>query len=93
MNFEIIYHDLVAKNDIPSLPKTMRARIKNAIEKKLITEPDKYGKPLRRSLKGYRKLRVGDYRIIFRIEEKRVKIFLIQHRSVVYDKAEARIFN
>lgn len=93
MNFEIIYHDLVSKNDIPSLPKTTRARIKNAIGKKLTTEPDKYGKPLRRSLKGYRKLRVGDYRIIFRIEEKRVKIFLIQHRSVVYDKAEARIFN
>lgn len=93
MNFEIIYHDLVVKNDIPSLPKTIKARIKNTIEKKLMTEPDKYGKPLRRSLKGYRKLRVGDYRIIFRIEEKRVKIFLIQHRSVVYDKATTRIFN
>ncbi len=93
MNFEIIYHELVVKDDIPSLPKTIKARIKVAIEKKLTTEPDKYGKPLRRSLKGYRKLRVGDYRIIFRIEEKQVKVFLIQHRSVVYDKAEARIFN
>lgn len=93
MNFEIIYHELVVKNDIPNLPKTIAARIKTAIEKKLMTEPDKYGKPLRRSLKGYRKLRIGDYRIIFRIEEKRVNVFLIQHRSVVYDKATARIFN
>ncbi len=93
MNFEVVYHDLVVKDDIPSFSKTMKERIKIAIEKKLMTEPDKYGKPLRRSLKGYRKLRVGDYRIIFRIEEKRVKIFLIQHRSTVYDKATTRIFN
>jgi len=44
-------------------------------------EPELYGKPLRRSLKGYRKLRVGDYRVIFRIEKHFIKIFVIQHRS------------
>lgn len=93
MNFKILYHPRVVKNDIPRLPKTIKERIRKAIEEKLITRPDLYGKPLRRSLKGYRKLRVGDYRVIFRIEEATVKIFIIQHRSVVYQKEEARIFN
>ena len=50
-----------------------------------------YGKPLRRSLKNYRKLRIGDYRVIFKIEIDMVKILVIQHRSAVYSIAERRV--
>ena len=89
--FEIQYQQAVFENDIPKLPKTIKERIKSAIETKLTTQPEVYGKPLRRSLKGYRKLRVGDFRIIFRIEDNKVKIFIIQHRSVVYKKAKIRL--
>lgn len=89
--FEIHYHELVVKKDIPKLSKNVRARIKRAIEEKLTTHPEKFGKPLRRSLKGYRKLRVGDYRIIFRIENQTIKIFAIQHRSMVYTKSVTRM--
>lgn len=88
--FSLQYHELVVQEDIPRLPKTWREAIRKAIEEKLTTHPEVYGKPLRRSLKGYRKLRVGDYRVIFRIEEDTVKIFIIQHRSVVYSNAEKR---
>lgn len=84
MSFVIEYHIEVVKHGIPNLPKTVKSRIKKAIEQKLVTSPEIFGKPLRRSLQGYRKLRVGDYRIIFRIKKKKVKIFIIQHRSVVY---------
>jgi len=91
MTFEIQYHTAVVREDIPKLAQTARGQIKLAIEKKLTTSPDKFGKPLRRSLKGYRKLRVGDYRIIFRIEGKIIKIFIIQHRSVVYKKYKKRL--
>lgn len=49
-----------------------------------MTRPEVYGRPLRRSLKGYRKLRVGEYRIILKIKDNKVKIFVIQHRSTVY---------
>lgn len=91
MKFELRYHEMVARCDIPRLPKTIKNRIKRAIEQKLTVHPEHFGKPLRRSLKGYRKLRVGDYRIVFRIEKKLVKIFAIQHRSVIYKKIESRM--
>ena len=91
MSFKIQYHELVIKEDISVLPKKDKNRIKKAIEEKLQESPGDFGKPLRRSLKGYRSLRVGDYRIVYRIEEKIVKIFIIQNRAVVYKKATIRI--
>lgn len=91
MKFELIYHPLVSKEDIPKISESFKMKIKKAIESKLINNPEIYGKPLRRSLKGYRKLRVGDYRVIFRIEKNTVKIFIIQHRSVVYKRAMIRV--
>lgn len=84
--YAIFYHHLVVRDDIPKLPHLWKKKAQQAIESKLTTMPDIYGKPLRRSLKNYRKLRVGDYRIIYRIEGDKVKIFAIQHRSVVYTK-------
>ncbi len=91
MSFEIRYHESVIEEDLPRLSKTTKIRVKNAIEQKLTTYPEIFGKPLRKSLNGYRKLRVGDYRIIFKIENQFLKIFLIQHRSVVYKHAIKRI--
>ncbi len=88
--FEIIYHETVVAVDIPHLAKEWRGKIRNAIEEKLTTSPDFFGKPLRRSLKGYRKLRVGDYRVIFRIQGTKVFVFAILHRSVVYRELEKR---
>jgi len=90
MKYTLEYHELVMKEDIPKLSKKIKARIKNAVEEKLTTEPELFAKPLRKSLKNYRSLRVGDYRVIFRIEKKVVKIFLIKHRSDVYEKASKR---
>ena len=89
--FDIVYHELVARDDIPKLPSTDRVRVKKAIEGKLSKAPDLFGKPLRRSLRGYRKLRVGDFRIIFRIENHIVKVLVIGHRSVVYRMVAKRI--
>jgi mRNA interferase RelE/StbE len=89
--FEILYHEEVVKKDIPKLSTDWQDKIRIAIESKLTTKPEVYGKPLRRSLKHYRKLRVGDYRVIFRIEGQHVKVFIIQHRSKVYSNAAKRI--
>ena len=91
MSFEIRYHEDVFREDIPKLSKEWQSNIKKTIEEKLTHQPEVFGKPLRHSLKGYRKLRVGDYRIIFRIEGIIVKVLAIQHRSVVYKKALKRI--
>lgn len=93
VKFDIEYHELVVKEDIPKISKREKIRIKQAIEEKLQTQPELFGKPLRKSIKNYRSLRVGNYRIIFRIARRTVKIFIIQHRSVVYKKASTRILN
>jgi len=91
VNFSIRYHEAVIKKDIPLLSSEWKKKIKQVIEDKLTTHPEIFGKPLRHSLKNYRKLRVGDYRVIFRIEGKKVKIFVIQHRSMVYKIIKKRI--
>lgn len=91
MSFEILYHPVVVEHDIPRLSSTAKIAIKKAIENKLSERPEIFGKPLRRSLKNYRKLRVGDYRIIFRIDGEQIKIIIIAHRSWVYEKALNRI--
>jgi len=85
MDYTILYHAEVRK-DISSLPNNIKSRIKKAIEQRLAKDPLKYGEPLRRSLQGYRKLRVGDYRIIYRIHSKEIIILKIGHRKEVYKK-------
>lgn len=82
---------MVVKNDISKLDKESRAKIKKTIEQKLVASPEIFGKPLRKSLKGYRKLRVGDYRIVFKIAKKTVCILIIEHRSIVYKEIFKRI--
>ncbi len=91
LEFEIVYLQIVVEEDIPHISNAWRIKIKSAIEENLVMHPDIYGKPLRRSLRGYRKLRVGDYRVVFRIDGGRVKIFAIAHRSVVYKTLERRM--
>lgn len=88
--FTIAYQLAVVQEDIPRIAEAWQWKIKSAIEDRLTTHPDVYGKPLRRSLRGYRKLRVGDYRVVFRIETVSVKIFAIAHRSVVYQIMDKR---
>ncbi len=90
LDFEIIYQQKVVEEDIRQLAFSWKDKIQAAIEEKLSTYPDLYGKPLRRSLKGYRKLRVGDYRVVFRIAGTKVLILAILHRSVVYKEMKKR---
>lgn len=91
VNFSIEYHHAVVREDIPKLSSSMRMRVKQAIEEKLMTHPELFGKPLRRSIKGFRKLRVGDYRVIFKLMGRVVRILIVQHRSAVYTMVYKRI--
>ena len=88
--FNVLYHPKVFEEDIPALSAAWKERIRSAIEEKLSPSPQDFGKPLRQSLRGYRKLRVGDYRIVFRIEQNTVYVLAILHRSVVYKIATKR---
>ena len=66
--FEIEYLESVVEEDIPALLKTMRTRIKNAIETRLAIDPIGLGKPLTYSLNGHRRIRVGDNRFVDRMD-------------------------
>lgn len=85
MEYSIQYSEYFDPKELRSITEGDRKKIKAAIEEKLKTHPETFGKPLRRSLKGYRRLRVGEYRVIFGIENNTVKIFAIGHRSTVYE--------
>jgi mRNA interferase RelE/StbE len=91
MDFRLSYHPEIKKSDLPKIDSKNKARIKRAIETRLATQPQLYSKPLQRTLKGYRKLRVGDYRIVFKISEDLILILAIIHRREVYKQAERRI--
>lgn len=84
--YTIEYLPTVTKKDIPNLPKIIKATIKKAIEERLMHDPIRFGKPLQYSLKGHRRLRVSDYRIIYRIKPntKMVLIIAIKHRKNIY---------
>ncbi len=91
MAYRLYYHPDVAKEDLPEIPKNIQERIRKAIEERLLGEPEKYGEPLRRGLSGYRKLRVGDYRVIYKVDKKNIVIFKIGHRKEAYRQAYLRI--
>ncbi len=90
MRYTLAYHPLVVREDIPRLDKTIQERIKSAIEHKLMTHPEIFDVPLHRSLTGHRKLRVGEYRVVYRVHGASIRILTIQPRSVVYVMAEKR---
>ena len=77
MSYEVLYHQEVVKQDIPALAQTMKQRVKVTIEAKLLTRPELFGIPLRQSLKGHRKLRVGSYRVVFTIKKATVIVLAI----------------
>ncbi len=91
MSFELRYHPDVKSIDIPLLDERLRARIKKAIEMRLTEAPHLYGEPLRKTLRGYWKLRVGDYRVVFKIAGKEVWILGVIHRKKVYEMIGRRL--
>jgi len=89
VKYKVIYQDLVVKRDIPAISTSVKPAIKRGIEERLMTDPIGFGKPLRYSLKGHRRLRISDYRIVYRIEPAKstVVIVAIKHRKEVYKKS------
>ncbi len=86
VRYEVVYHPNVQSKDIPKLAAPLRERIRKAIEMKLFMAPEQFGEPLRRTLKGYWKLRVGDNRVIYKVKGKTVLILRVGHRSEIYKK-------
>jgi len=87
--FCLTYHSDVA-GDLSSINQNIKKRIGRAIKTRLAVSPSDYGKPLRKNLKGYWKMRVGDYRVIYKIKKKEVLILAVIHRKKVYKESAKR---
>jgi mRNA interferase RelE/StbE len=90
----VFYHPEV-QDDFRRLGRTEARVIQNVIDERLARgEPEKSGKPLSGDLSGYRRLRTGQTRIVYRVDGKRIEVLVIavgQRRDdEVYEKAERR---
>ena len=84
MGYNITYKKSVEK-DLKRISKQNAKRILNKIDKELSKEPERFP-ALSGPFAGMRKLRVGDYRVIFVIIDQDVLVLTIQDRKDVYKK-------
>jgi mRNA interferase RelE/StbE len=71
------------ERDLVRIVKREARRVLDKIEKELSTHPDRYP-TLKGEFQGLRKMRMGDYRIIYAILEDNVLILRIGNRREVY---------
>jgi len=92
MEYKLLYHEDVLREDLRGIPANIKSRIRKAIETRLLKDPIMFGQPLRQSLKGHRKLRVGDWRVIYKVEHSNIEVLMIANRKDVYQEVFRRIF-
>jgi mRNA interferase RelE/StbE len=83
--YKVSYIDSI-EADLKKLDKSIVRKIFNRIETYLAKDPKGLGKPLKGDFQGYWRYRWGDYRVIYKISEKEILIFIlrISHRKEVY---------
>ena len=77
MVWAVILHPDV-ESDLRELGTKDSRIIVGVLEQRIANgEPDKLGKPLSGELVGYRRIRSGHLRIIYRIDGKKIEVFVI----------------
>ena len=71
-------HRLVLEEYFKGIPAEYKARILKTIQKKLSLNPEGYGKPLQGEFFGYWRLRVEDYRVVYRVIKKEIVVLVIK---------------
>jgi mRNA-degrading endonuclease RelE of RelBE toxin-antitoxin system len=71
-----------ASKAIQSLRPPLRERVERALQR-IVADPTT-GKPLKGPLQGKRSYRVGDWRIIYLVQEDTVYVETLDHRGRVY---------
>lgn len=84
MAFKINYKKSVER-DLSRIDKTEARRILNKIEEELSGRAQSFP-VLKGEFAGLRKLRIGDYRVIFTIMDDNVLVLRIGHRREIYRK-------
>jgi len=80
-----IWHEETLK-DLKNLDRTTAKKIVAKVKNYLIQDPVKLGLLLKGTLKGLYRYRIGDYRIIYVIDqaEKKIIILNVNHRKKIY---------
>ncbi len=76
--WQIKIHRLVLDEDFKKVSKKDQSLILKTIYKKLSTAPKEYGTPLRHELKGLWKLKISGYRVVYKIENDDIRIFVVK---------------
>ncbi|MBM9538809.1 type II toxin-antitoxin system RelE family toxin [Desulfobulbus alkaliphilus] len=76
MSWTILYHRNVSE-DLESIGPAAARRVMRAIDEKLIQAPLQFGAPLSQNLGGFRKLRIGDYRVVYCVVATRVLVYVL----------------
>jgi len=94
MKWTIRYHPDV-KEDLECVGSSSARRIMRTIDVKLTKAPMQFGAPLSGKLSAFRKLRIGDYRVVYQVREQQVMVIVLTvgHRRdmEVYQSALKRI--
>ncbi|MFH1825591.1 MAG: type II toxin-antitoxin system RelE/ParE family toxin [Candidatus Firestonebacteria bacterium] len=69
---------LVFEEDFKKIDKNDQHLIIRTVTKKLASDPENYGEPLKYGLKGFWKLKVMNYRVIYKIEKEKIKVFVVK---------------
>lgn len=77
--------DARVRKQLPKLPKHIQNRFQKEVDQ--ISDNPYNGKPLKYILKEHYSWRVGDYRIIYKINEDEESVFIkfIGHRKDIYE--------
>jgi mRNA interferase RelE/StbE len=76
--YKVLIDELVFKVDLKHIDLAGQRKIVRFIRERLVTKPEVYGRPLRGELKGYWKLRIGEYRVIYEIQKAQVTVYVIK---------------
>ena len=85
MAYDVIWHE-GSVEDLKRLDSKTAKKIIVKVKSYLTQDPIKLGTHLKGSLKGFRRCRIGEYRIIYVLdhEKKDVIILKIDHRKEIY---------
>lgn len=85
MAYKAIWHEETLK-DLKKLNQTISKKIVAKVKNYLIQDPVKLGTPLKGNLKGLYRHRIGEYRVIYVIDqtEKKIIILNVNHRKKIY---------
>lgn len=91
--WQVKIHRLVLEEDFKSITPHEQKHLLKTIHKKLSLDPEAYGKPLSGECRGLRRLRIEDYRVVYRIIKDQIVVLVIKIGIRKDDKIYQELFS